>query len=142
MFHFSCRYNPQPRKNIPLVIRSILRRREQLPPWPGGSRPLDERSKRLIRKLQTTGTAGRILRAVECRTRISPALSGVRGLCFPPLTKALTAGAEALQCAVGSYAESVAAEVAGPVAILVDPNDEAAITHAIVDPSVLPGVKS
>jgi glycosyltransferase involved in cell wall biosynthesis len=135
--------NPQPRKNIPLVIRAFFGAASQLPSWPGklvlvgnpkAGRAVETTDQEIARRPEF---AGRILRASgvpdedlaclysECEAFVFP--STYEGFGLPVL--------EALQCAAPVICSNRSSlpEVAGPAAILVDPNDEAAITHAIVD---------
>jgi glycosyltransferase involved in cell wall biosynthesis len=135
--------NPQPRKNIPLLIRAFFNAATQLPSWTGklilvgnpkAGRAAETTDQEIAKRPEL---ANRILRASgvpdedlaclysECEAFLFP--STYEGFGLPVL--------EALQCAAPVICSNRSSlpEVAGPAAVLVDPDDEAAVTQAIVE---------
>lgn len=135
--------NPQPRKNIPLVVRSFFSAASQLPSWNGKlvlvgnpkaghaaettDQEIAKRPELANRILRASGVPDEDLACLysECEAFLFP--STYEGFGLPVL--------EALQCAAPVICSNRSSlpEVAGPAAILVDPSDEAAVTQAIVD---------
>jgi glycosyltransferase involved in cell wall biosynthesis len=135
--------NPQPRKNIPLLIRAFFSAASQLPSWTGKlvlvgnpkaghaaettDQEIAKRPELANRILRATGVPDEDLACLysECEAFLFP--STYEGFGLPVL--------EALQCAAPVICSNRSSlpEVAGPAAILVDPSDEAALTQAIVD---------
>jgi glycosyltransferase involved in cell wall biosynthesis len=141
--------NPQPRKNIPLVIRAFFGAASQLPSWTGklvlvgnprAGRAAETTDQEIAKRPEL---ASRIVRASgvpdedlaclysECEAFLFP--STYEGFGLPVL--------EALQCGAPVICSNRSSlpEVAGEAAILVDPNDETAVTQAIVDLVSNPG---
>lgn len=135
--------NPQPRKNIPLLIRSFYRALRQLPSWEGnlvlvgdikvgwGVEAIQqeihkepELARRVIRAgAVSDGDLARLYSA--CETFIFPSISEGFGL---PVLEAMKCGAPVICSNTSSLPE-----VAGDAAILVDPTDEEALAEAIAD---------
>lgn len=135
--------NPQPRKNIPLLIRAFFSVANRLPSWTGklvlvGNPKAGTGAETIDRELaKNPELATRIVRArgvsdedlaclySECDAFIFP--STYEGFGLPVL--------EALQCAAPVICSNRSSlpEVAGDAAILIDPNDEPALVEAIVE---------
>ena len=140
--------NPQPRKNIPMLIRAFFHAVKRLPAWTGklvlvgnpkagiGVETIDgeltknpELANRIVR---ARGVSDEDLTCLysECEAFIFP--STYEGFGLPVL--------EALQCAAPVICSNKSSlpEVAGDAAILIDPSDESALVEAIVDLVVHP----
>jgi glycosyltransferase involved in cell wall biosynthesis len=133
--------NPQPRKNIPMLIRAFFAVAKRLPSWPGklvlvGNPKAGTNAETIDRQLaKDPELAGRIVRArgvsdddlaglySQCEAFVFP--STYEGFGLPVL--------EALQCAAPVICSNRSSlpEVAGNAAILVDPSDESALVEAI-----------
>jgi glycosyltransferase involved in cell wall biosynthesis len=134
--------NPQPRKNIPLLIRSFYRALLRLPSWAGSlvlignvkagwgveviQQEIDkqpELAKRVIRAGGVSDEAlGRLYSA--CDAFLFPSTGEGFGL---PVLEAMQCGAPVI-CSNSSSLP----EVAGDAAVLIDPKDEVALAEAIV----------
>jgi glycosyltransferase involved in cell wall biosynthesis len=134
--------NPQPRKNIPLLIRGFSGAASRLPSWTGSlvlvgnpkvgrgveaiDREVDKHPQFADRIIRARGVSDEDLACLysECEAFVFP--STYEGFGLPVL--------EALQCGapVISSNRSSLPEVVGDAAILVDPNDESALVEAIV----------
>ena len=135
--------NPQPRKNVPLLIRAFFRAAKRLPSWPGrlvlvgnpkvgtGVETIDrelaknpEFSNRIVR---ARGVSDEDLACLYSETEAFVLPSTYEGFGLPVL--------EALQCGAPVICSNRSSlpEVAGDAAILIDPNDEAALVEAIVE---------
>jgi glycosyltransferase involved in cell wall biosynthesis len=135
--------NPQPRKNIPLLIRGFFGAASRLPSWTGrlvlvgnpkagwGVEALDreiaKRAEFADRIIRARGVSDEDLACLysECEAFVFP--STYEGFGLPVL--------EALQCGAPVICSNRSSlpEVAGDAAIMVDPNDEAALQEAIVE---------
>ena len=141
--------NPQPRKNIPLLLRGFLRAASRLPSWTGKlvlvgnpkvgwgveaiEQEIDNIPELADRIIRARGVPDEDLACLysECGAFVFP--STYEGFGLPVL--------EALQCGAPVICSNRSSlpEVAGDAAILVDPNDEAAYVEAIVDLVTNPG---
>ncbi|HEU4678968.1 MAG TPA: glycosyltransferase family 1 protein, partial [Terrimicrobiaceae bacterium] len=140
--------NPQPRKNIPMLIRAFFAVVKQIPSWPGklvlvGNPKAGTNAETIDRQLaEDPELAKRIVRAQgvsdedlaglysQCEAFVFP--STYEGFGLPVL--------EALQCAAPVICSNRSSlpEVAGNAALLVDPNDELAFVEAIKELIVNP----
>jgi glycosyltransferase involved in cell wall biosynthesis len=134
--------NPQPRKNIPLLIRSFYIGLRRVPSWEGnlvlvgeanagwGIEVIQEEIEKepeLARRVIRAGSVSDEDLAClysSCETFLLPSISEGFGL---PVLEAMQCGAPVI-C---SNASSLP-EVAGAAAILVDPRDEVALAEAII----------
>ncbi len=135
--------NPQPRKNIPLLIRSFYIALRRAPAWEGNLVLVGEAKAgwgvELIEQEIEKGEelASRVIRAgavsdedlaclySACETFVFPSLSEGFGL---PVLEAMQCGAPVICSKTSSLPE-----VAGEAAILVDPTDELALAQAIAE---------
>jgi glycosyltransferase involved in cell wall biosynthesis len=135
--------NPQPRKNIPLLVRSFFSAAARLPSWTGRlvlvgnpkagwgveaiNREIAKRPEFADRIISARGVSDHDLACLYsgCEAFVFP--STYEGFGLPVL--------EALQCGAPVICSNRSSlpEVAGDAAILVDPNDETALHEAIVD---------
>ena len=135
--------NPQPRKNIPLLVRSFFHAAARVPAWNGrlvlvgnpkagwGGEVIDQEvakhpdfANRVIRA-RGVSDADLALLYSGCEAFVFP--STYEGFGLPVL--------EALQCAAPVICSNRSSlpEVAGDAAVMVDPKDETALTEAIVE---------
>ncbi len=135
--------NPQPRKNIPLLIRSFYSVLRRLPSWDGnlvlvgnvkagfGVKAIQEEIEKepalRSRVIWAGGISDEHLCCLysACEAFLFP--STLEGFGLPVL--------EAMQCGAPVICSNTSSvpEVAGDAAILVDPKDEAAVANAIFD---------
>ena len=141
--------NPQPRKNIPLLLRAFFAAASRLPSWTGKlvlvgnpkagwgveaiEHEIANRPELADRIIRARGVPDEDLACLysECGAFVFP--STYEGFGLPVL--------EALQCAAPVICSNRSSlpEVAGDAAVLVDPSDEAAYVEAIVDLVTNPG---
>jgi glycosyltransferase involved in cell wall biosynthesis len=134
--------NPQPRKNIPLLIRSFYRALPRLPSWSGNlvlvgnvkagwgveaiQQEIDKQPELAKRVIRPGGVSDKDLGCLysACEAFLFPSTGEGFGL---PVLEAMQCGAPVI-CSDSSALP----EVAGNAAILVDPKDEAALAEAII----------
>jgi glycosyltransferase involved in cell wall biosynthesis len=133
--------NPQPRKNIPMLIRAFFAVAKRLPSWPGklvlvGNPKAGTSAETIDRQLAKDPELAR--RIVRARGVSDDDLAGLYSQCeafvFPSTYEGFGLPVlEALQCAAPVICSNRSSlpEVAGNAAILVDPNDESALVEAI-----------
>jgi glycosyltransferase involved in cell wall biosynthesis len=135
--------NPQPRKNIPLLIRSFYDVLRRLPSWDGNlvlvgnvkagfgvkliDQEIDKQPDLSTRIIRAGGVSDEDLCCLYsgCEAFLFP--SSLEGFGLPVL--------EAMQCGAPVICSNTSSlpGVAGDAAVLVDPGDEAAIAQAIFD---------
>jgi glycosyltransferase involved in cell wall biosynthesis len=134
--------NPQPRKNIPLLIRSFYRVLHQLPSWEGNlvlvgdvkagwgvevvQKEIDKDSEFAKRVINAGAISDEDLGCLysACEAFLFPSTYEGFGL---PVLEAMKCGAPVICSNTSSLPE-----VAGSAAILVDPKDEVALAEAII----------
>jgi glycosyltransferase involved in cell wall biosynthesis len=138
-----CVANPQPRKNIPLLVRSFYGAASRLSSWTGrlvlvgnpkagwGSEAIDQEVAR------RPEFEGRIIRARGVSDEDLACLySGCEAFVFPSTYEGFGLPVlEALQCAAPVICSNRSSlpEVVGDAGVMVDPSDEKALTDMIVD---------
>ncbi len=135
--------NPQPRKNIPLLVRSFYSAAERLPWWRGrlvlvGNPKAGWGAEAIDREVgKHPKLAERVIRARGISDEELVALySGCEAFVFPSTYEGFGLPVlEALQCAAPVICSNKSSlpEVVDDAAVMVDPTDEAALTDAIVN---------
>jgi glycosyltransferase involved in cell wall biosynthesis len=134
--------NPQPRKNIPLLIRSFYRLLHQVPSWEGNlvlvgnvkagwglevvQKEIDKNSEFAKRVINAGAISDEDLNCLYsgCEAFLFPSTYEGFGL---PVLEAMKCGAPVICSKTSSLPE-----VAGSAAILVDPEDEVALAEALI----------
>ena len=135
--------NPQPRKNIPLLIRSFYIALRRLPSWEGnlvliGGAKADWGVKVIQEEIDKEPEfAKRVIRAGAVSDEDLDCLySACEAFLFPSTFEGFGLPVlEAMQCGAPVICSNSSSlpEVAGDAAILIDPNDEVGLAEAIVD---------